>query len=196
MAKRYLKGLLTASVLLMTGCGNMAAVYHITLGNFYFFNNRLQEANYQYLLSWENEKYHDIVVYNLGTVYFHLGESAAAMEMWSRYTPGDRDALNYRFYYNRSLLKCETGDYRGAFADMKEALDINPRSREAKNNMEVILDRMISGPEESKAKDAESASSPKEISAASQRIFDYVKRSEVFEWETEDSRIDGDLRDW
>lgn len=196
MAKRYLKGLLGAAVLLLSGCGDMAAVYHITLGNFYFFNNRLQEANYQYLLSWDNEKYHDIVVFNLGTVYFHLGESRAAMEMWSQYIPGDRELLNYRFYYNRALLKCETGDYRGAFADLKEALDINPRNRDAKNNMEVVLDRITSGTEESKIKESESPTKKEEISAASQRIFDYVKRSEVFEWEIEDSRNDGDLRDW
>lgn len=196
MAKRYLKHLILISFVLTTGCSDISAVYHITLGNFYFFNNRLQEADYQYRQSWDCEKYRDIVVYNLGTVYFHLGESRAAMEMWSRFTPGNRKKLNYRFYYNRALLKCETGDYRGAFSDLKEALNIDPKSREAKNNMEVVLDRMFSGSDESQSKEIKPAEEKKEISAASQRIFDYVKRSEVFEWETRDSQDSSNLRDW
>lgn len=196
MAKRYLKLLILIPFAVTTGCREISAVYHITLGNFYFFNNRLQEADYQYQQSRDCEKYRDIVIYNLGTVYFHLGESQAAMKMWSQFTPGERKKLNYRFYYNRALLKCETGDYRGAFSDLKEALNIDPKSREAKNNMEVVLDRMLSVSDENQTKETGPVAKEKEISAASQRIFDYVKRSEVFEWETQDSRDSSNLRDW
>lgn len=196
MAKRNLKRLMFLSLLFLTGCSDISAIYNITLGNFYFSNNRLQEADYRYRQSLENEKYRDILLYNLGTVYFHLGEFRAAMDIWSHFTPGSRKNLDFRFFYNRALLKAETGDYRGAFADLKEALAIDSKNREAKRNLEVVLNRMLSESAENQAREAKPSAKKKEIGAASQRIFNYVKRSEVFEWERPESQDNSNLRDW
>lgn len=195
MAKRYIKWSLFFLLIVFSSCQNGMAVYHITRGNYDFFDNRLQQASYHYLKAWSCEEYRDVVIFNLGNVYFHLGEPQAAMEVWNQFQPGNRKNLNFRFFYNRSLLKFELGDYQGAFSDLKEALQIQPNNKEAKNNLEVILDRMNSQTQ-SAALEEKSKEPKKELSAASQRILEYVKRSEVFEWEKQDSPESYNSKDW
>ena len=197
MAKVYLKTILFCFFLILCGCENVAAVYHITLGNFYFFNDRLQEADYQYSQAMSNEAYRDIAVYNRGTVYFHLGEARAAMEVWDQFQSRNRKTLDYRYYYNRALLKYESGDYQGAFLDLKQALIINPDGQSAKICMESVLERLAPAVNKETIRQTQTHREDRSLSDASRRIFDYIKRNEVFEWDAQNmQKPESDLRDW
>lgn len=197
MAKRYLKiPVFFSLIILLFGCRNIQAVGLITLGNFYFYNNRMQEADYCYLSALKTGCYRDIVVYNLGTVCFHLGESRAAMEVWEDFESEGRTYLDYCFFYNRGLLKYESGNYSDAFEDFKEALTVNPKGREAKFAVEAALERISSHSAENDTENSRSVRHEDPPEAATLRIFDYVKQNEVFKWEFQESQNSPEPRDW
>ena len=66
------------------------------------------------------------------------------MEIWEDFESEGRTYLDYCFFYNRGLLKYESGNYSDAFEDFKEALTVNPKGREAKFAVEAALERISS----------------------------------------------------
>lgn len=84
----------------------------------------------------------EIVGYNLGTVFYALGEAASARDLWNEVVPGENQELAFRLVYNQGILNYRNGAYPEAYESFKSALLLNPASMAAKVNLEHSLAKM------------------------------------------------------
>ncbi len=130
------------AVLLLSGCSDAGIYFKVTRGNFSFGQGEYEKANIDYLHVLEKEKHADIVNYNLGKVYYALGEPAAAQEEWTKAENSDNEALLFDIYFNLGVLQYDLGEYGKAYSNFKQALMINPHEIDAKKNLELCLQKM------------------------------------------------------
>lgn len=185
MEKRYV--VLSLIFLLFFSCSGIKSYVTVFLGNTTFSNNEFEKANYYYLHS-INEKYQDYVNYNLGNVYFSVGESGEAYVKWKSILDNGNSVnkdLNYRTNFNLGFLSFEQGKYEDAFLFYKEALKIEPKSLAAKKNMEAVINKLNSITEIKNVQQETQAKSLGEISSGAKKILENVKRREDYRWNTE-----------
>ena len=194
MEKRILIIFVVFSVL--SSCGKAAPFFKIARGNHAFTKGDYQEANIDYIKAAGSEFYDNWIAYNLGTVYYALGEAEAAEIEWNIAAETDSPELLFRVLFNRGVLAYELGQYQNAYEDFRNALELNPASVEAKINLEYSLERIssISSREGSKT---DPPSSETNDNGEVSRILNYLKRAETQVWtSTEEIQEDRNLRDW
>ena len=129
--------------------------------------------------------------YNIGTVYYALGEPASALEVWSNARPEDESELAFYLEFNRGVLAYESGNFREAFIRFRRALELDPASIEAKVNIEFALEKLETRGEE-RSKIDESDSIPSEV----ERVLKYLERLEENVWESTKEIEQEEVPDW
>ncbi|RKX78618.1 MAG: hypothetical protein DRP87_05775 [Spirochaetes bacterium] len=157
----------------------------IIRGNYAFLRGDFQKANITYLEALKKGSYEKWIAYNLGNVYYSLGEHEAALKQWNRAASTENKELIFNVVYNRGILYYEQGEYEKAFRDFKRSVEIDPSNLKAKINLEYALQKMnarranvktpsIIQKEDSRGFTGEDA----------ERILDYVERKEKERWES------------
>ena len=187
-----------AAVLLLASCSNPAAYYSVWNGNNYYASGDYQKANTSYLKALESEQYSGYVHYNIGNVYYSLGEAAAADEEWEKAVFSSSDELLFRTLFNRGVLEFETSRYETAFNLFREALEINPSSISAKINLEYSFRRMNANSNPSAGSAAGAREGAGELPDEIHRVLEFIKRKDAGLWsvrEDESELRDGE-KDW
>jgi tetratricopeptide (TPR) repeat protein len=167
-------------------------------GNNSFAGGDYQTATTEYLNSLKYEVHPAYVSYDLGNVYYALGEAEAAVEEWKNAAFSDNAELIYRTMYNRGVLEFESGRYEEAFKLFRRALEINPESISAKINLEYSLRRMNASANavEGSAAGAE-VSDKNEISDEIKRVLEFIKQKDASNWTVnEEENVITDEKDW
>ncbi|WP_024654091.1 tetratricopeptide repeat protein [Borrelia persica] len=128
-------------------CSNIKAMSLMAIGNYKYIRGDYQSAISTYYNLVDDEKSSAWGYYNLGIVYYSLGEYESSLRMFS-YARRDGDFfLNFNVSYNEGIIYYNQGLYRKAEMAFKEALKINPASYNAKYNLElaIIKKRTIPG---------------------------------------------------
>ncbi|MBN1649132.1 MAG: tetratricopeptide repeat protein [Spirochaetales bacterium] len=138
------KLLLVFSVLvaLFSSCSDADTYVNVTSGNFRFSQGEYEKANIDYLHALAKNRHAGIISYNLGNVYYALGESAAAQEEWLKAGDTDNEQLMFNIVFNLGVLQYDLGEYEKAYGNFKKALLINPQDIDAKKNLELSLQKM------------------------------------------------------
>ncbi len=200
MERRFLILLVVLSALILSACGNPGIYVDVFSGNYSYSRGEYQDANFYYVKAEKRKKYPDYVAYNLGNVYYALGEVAAALDKWSYSSQSEDDTVAFASYFNRGVLLFELSRYEEAFESFKNALMINSSDINAKIDLEYCLKKMSLGKDTAKAdvkvkKDPSSEGKKDDA----MRILDFVKRVEKKTLEkggTPESLQEGPVNDW
>lgn len=182
--KRYFT-LLAAAALSFPACTLKPAETSLFLGNYAFDRGEYQEATVRYLSALDTDAdSRDWVNYNIGNVYYSLGEVEAAEVMWLAASRTRDPRLLFAINFNRGVASYHQGDYQAAFALFREALLLDHGSREAKLNLEMAQRKLQA---EELLPVQSSAVVPSVVPQAegfdSDRLFDYVKDKEALSWQ-------------
>lgn len=169
--------LILLSFFLFTSCDEAAAAYRVAQGNYSYARGAYQKANLNYFMAEEKKAEPEIIAFNLGTVFYALGEVDSARELWGGVDPGEDRELAFRLIYNRGILQYREGAYHEAYDNFKKALQLNPASVEAKINLEHSFAKMNAR----ESGTPEAVPGVPSVSAGSeevQRVLEFIRRNE------------------
>ncbi|OHD11844.1 MAG: hypothetical protein A2Z96_05170 [Spirochaetes bacterium GWB1_48_6] len=189
------KSILILGALLFCSCSDVQDGVQVILGNYSFQQGEFQKASLQYFSVLKTGRHEAWVMYNLGNVFYALGESAAALEVWDGITGETYEDLQFRLAFNRAHLYYQRGLYQEAYLQFKKALKIKPRNLETKRNLELTLLKIQAL--------SSSLSPPKDTgrstlnSGSGSTMLEYVKQIESTRWKS-NKKIDIQpaSRDW
>lgn len=186
MARHVLAAL--ASLMLLLTCSGRGTI-DVLRGNYAFGRGEYQSALVSYMVALESSDDPGWVEFDIGNVYYALGEPDAALRQWADARTrasgsGARGSgLTYATSYNRGVLLYELGQFQDAYDEFRYALTVNSGSLQAKANLELTLAKLHA---------AESATEPgqgvgeddleADESQESLRILEYVRRKEAQLW--------------
>ena len=182
-------------LLLLSACSNPEAYYRIIRGNYLFFQGDYQESNVQYLAMRKKEYAPDIISYNLGNVYYVLGETDSAEDEWLKASRTDNPELLFRLYFNRGNLYYEKSEFEMSYQYYRKALELKPGSIEAKNNLELCLSRLHTAETETGTAEAEGGNA-EELSDDVERVLQYIRRKEDSAWISGTEDTSSTKQDW
>ena len=174
----YLLILLT----LLMGCSKVEPYYRVAQGARAYANGDYYRANIAYIEASKSLEYEHWTSYNLGTVYYALGEIGSAESEWQVAKGTLDDELGYRVFFNHGVLLFERGEYTQAYDNFRNALEIRPSGIEAKINLELTMEKMKA--REGTSPETVSSQLPEETSAEIDLIMNYLKKIEGAVWES------------
>jgi len=209
MARNVLKLVCLCSIVLLAGCSQIPPAMRVMRGNVSYNRGAFQNALVHYLSTEEASEDRGWLMFNIGNVYYAMGEQEAALRAWdearSTLSGTERRAFQNRetllvhaASYNRGVLYYQRGQYRDALAEFRYALEVNNRSLAAKTNLELTLLRLESS-EQAEQVERSGQSDGEDASADSStlRILDYVRRKEAERWVANREQAEQvDSRDW
>ncbi|MDR2258743.1 MAG: hypothetical protein LBE14_06305 [Treponema sp.] len=177
---------LSLTLLLFCSCSGVTGKLLVIEGNFFASRGLYTDAASSYLRALEHDEAAPYAEYGLGSVYFSLDEGAAALERYGAseklleaLPAGEHRELRYRIPYNAGLVLFGEGDYAGAAAAFRAALEIDSRRIDAKRNLELSL--LSQAREQTGAGQKGKEQSPGEAEAV---LFDYLRRKEQNQWKS------------
>ena len=175
-------------------CGNSAPMARVLAGNMAHSRGQYQKAILHYLNAQKHPgSAEDALHYNLGSVYYALGEGEAALRAWAQAENSTSDVETlFRVAFNRGVLYYQWGYFEEAYRSFRRALVLNPSDIDTKINLEDSLSRIrteLSAP-------GSAAPSPIDGDEGARRLLDYVRRKETGDWSKTDSPDDNSISDW
>ena len=183
-------------ILTFSSC-NLSRVY---VGIFQARNDysggEFQRANRKLVTLSDNRAFEPWISYNIGAVYYALGEPVAAEQLWGKGDESVSAELAFKREFNLGVLAYERGAYEEAYDRFVAVLRIDPTSVEAKTNLEFayekIEDRNDPGEPSKSTSDANS-----DPGADVHRLLQYLERLERNVWQsTGEIESEGGINDW
>mgnify|MGYP001809952553 CR=1 FL=1 len=170
-------------------------------GNYAYSRGEYQDATIKYLQAYEKDQAsRPWALYNLGNVYYSLGELESALARWEEAAKAnpDRD-LSFAIQFNRGIAAYNQGRYADSFSLFREALLIRPASLETKINLELSQRKLqvSDRPAESASIPNTPAGVPGSAMLDRTRLLDFVENQESQRWKA--GQADGVLprgNDW
>jgi len=179
-------------ILFLSSCGVMEPGFSVLGGNYAYQQGRYQDALLHYLKAGEEDTHEGRIRYNIGNVYYALGESPSALEIW-RSQIGDRDRdVQFFSSFNSGVIFYQMGRYPEAYGAFRTALELQPGDLDAKKNLELALERLEA---ESRSSESMDQAAHPEMSDDARRIMQYIRRKEGRVWKTETGES-GSANDW
>jgi tetratricopeptide (TPR) repeat protein len=210
MARHVLKTTATLfAVALFSSCAAGGPILTVLRGNLAYGRGDYQGALVHYMAS-EQANRSGWVTFNMGNVYYALGEQEAALAAWEmarslvagadqterREPTRSETALIHAASYNRGVLFYELGQFQDAYDEFRYALSVRSTSQAAKANLELALIRLRSA-EAAQGEGMAQGNGPAEGDQQTLRILEYVRRKEAEQWYANREIHEADnQRDW
>jgi Ca-activated chloride channel family protein len=172
--------------MLICACSRIPGKLLIMEANFLHSQGMYTEAIASYLKALEHEEAAPYAEYGLGSVYYSLDEGRAALDRFDGTkkiletfpAPAHRE-LRYRSNYNTGVVLFGQGNFSGAAAAFREALQNDPGRIEAKRNLELSLQSLAR--EKAAGERSGQRRSESETRTA---LFDYLRQREQNQWKS------------
>ncbi len=189
---RYSRAVLFASAALLASCSMYRERLAVMEGNLLASRGVPREATAAYLRAKNDPAVAPYADYGLGSVYLSLAETEAAVR---RFTAAEDAAsslpsareLSFRSRYNRGIARYRAGDFAGAAADFRRALETDGSRKEAKRNLELSL-RMLS--RKSSSATSMAPLGMREAGAEPKDLFDFIREKESDRWRSREWKGD------
>ncbi len=179
-------------VLFLSSCTLLEPGTSVLKGNYLFQQGSYQDALLSYFEGSETGKYTARIRYNIGNVYYALGEGEAALEIWNSIDENRDAEVAFNTIFNRGVIHYQMGRYADAYNAFRTALKMEPGNMDAKRNLELTIDRMeVDSPMEDNRPDKPVADAGDDA----RRILQYIKRKEGSLWKTESTGAT-EANDW
>ena len=126
MEKYFLTGLILSSLFIISSCSNSQVYIDVIEGNYAFSRGEYQEANLAYLNVKGVDLYSEYISYNLGNVYYALGEIDSAFEEWRSIKDESKTEITVRGLFNTGVLLFELSRYEEAYKTFRKVLELDP----------------------------------------------------------------------
>jgi Ca-activated chloride channel family protein len=187
LKKIKLKALSALCLLLACSCKGTSGKLLVMEGNYLASQGRHTEAIVSYHRALAHEGAAPYAESGLGTVYFSIGENAAALDRFDASLkllesspPADNRELRYRNNYNSGVILFAQGDFPAAAEAFRQALRVDPGRIEAKRNLELSL---LSIAREKSGKPVKEAQGETETESR-QVLFEYMRQKEQNQWKS------------
>lgn len=191
MVKRIF--LILTTPILLFSCNYVTPGLQVFWGNYHADQGNYSEANVSYLNALEGMSLFPIINYNLGNIYYRLGESDSALIRWEEIDSKERE-LSFRLLFNKGVYHYERGKYKEAASLFKQAVIISPSSHDAKINLELSLNRINTGYSLKSMDDKETKDNS--LFDDTERLLNYLRRRETTQWESSNHESLRGGRDW
>ena len=197
MEKYFLTGFLIYLIILLSSCNNSSAYLDVIEGNYAFSRGEYQDANLNYLRVRDIKIYKDYISYNLGNVYYALGEIDSAFKEWESVDEKLVNELTIRSLFNTGVLLFELSRYEEASKIFRNILELDSSYVKAKINLEHCIQK-INFTSENKIDYQGSFLEPLKKTDDVSRVLDFVKRRETYIWKSsnESNQNNSTLKDW
>jgi Ca-activated chloride channel family protein len=204
--RRGRKRFLLALLVCLTSCSRIPGHLLVMEGNFFSRRAMTAEAVTSYLRARGYEEALPYAEYGLGLVYAALDEEAPALDRFAsaeeslpeRSRPrqdrqgrqswqghSEHRELLYRIRYNRGVVLFGRGDFAGASAAFRGALEIDGSRLDAKRNLELsLLSLAAGGRDQDRAGAGQGGGTEREDGAAREILFEYLRRKERNQWQS------------
>jgi tetratricopeptide (TPR) repeat protein len=179
----------------LASCERVQIGWFLIAGNRHYLEGRYQEAQVAYLKALELKRYEEWVRYNLGNVYYALGERKAALEEWDR-AQGTEDArLRFNVLFNKGVLALDEENWREGEKLFIQALELDPSSYPAKVNLEYATRKIASA--QTQASKLQSSPKPQKLDEEGERLLHYIRQKESNRWIASDRlAVEESAEDW
>ena len=179
--------------LFLISCSAVKPEFSNLMGNNSYRNGKYQKATVFYLNGLKSGVYKDFLYYNIGNVFYSLGEGDEALSVWEKAEHTDDPEILYRVCFNKGVLYYQLGQYEAAYQSFKTALDIKPGDKDSKINLELAYKKNTKVENTSMN---QTSDSDKGLNDNSVRILQYVKRQEELFWSVNEEQEEWPQNDW
>jgi tetratricopeptide (TPR) repeat protein len=184
-----------AGSLSLVSCERVQVGWFLITGNRHYLEGRYEEAQIAYLKALELKMYEEWVRYNLGNVYYALGERKAALEEWDRAQGAEDSRLRFNVLFNKGVLALEEENWREGEKLFIQALELDPKSYPAKVNLEYAARKIASA--QTQASNLQSSFKPQKLNEEGERLLQYIRQKESNRWIASDRlAVEESAEDW
>ena len=197
MEKYFLAGFIFYLLFIISSCSNTQAYLDVIEGNYAFSRGEYQEANLDYLKVKSIRPYQEFISYNLGNVYYALGEIDSAFDEWESIDLEMENKTAVRSLFNTGVLLFELSRYEEAYKIFRKILEFESSNVNAKINLEYCIEKMNFTIENNINYQESSLEDSKAADDVS-RVLDFVKRRETYVWKSaiDSNQGNSTLKDW
>jgi tetratricopeptide (TPR) repeat protein len=177
--------------LLLASCAPARSKLKLAEGNIFFSRGMYKEAVASYLEAAKEPGTAPYAAFALGSVYYELGQNDAALlrfkEVEESASYPDNRELIYRCRYNSGIVRFKNGDFEGASADFKGALEADPARVPAKLNLELSMLSLLQRQDSALVRTTQQGSVSEDSERRKREIlFNFVRRKESDKWKSWD----------
>ncbi|MCD6122275.1 MAG: tetratricopeptide repeat protein [Spirochaetales bacterium] len=187
--------LVIASYIFLVSCSSPLPYLHLLAGNFYYYRGDYERATADYMKEINSGEKKGWILYNLGNVYFSLGELQAAIDKYKKVSPLESTELFFKAQYNLGVIYYQLADYERSYHYFIKALELKASDIDSKLNLEYSLQKLRSSVSGEKNKKGEKKVTGLKDSAL--RLLDYIHSREEYIWESKKVQPShGSIQDW
>jgi Ca-activated chloride channel family protein len=182
---------LLVQLALCVSCAPVSAKLKLVEGNLYFSRGLYAEAASAYIEALKDAKTAPYAVYALGSAYFAMEQDDAALARFGEVEENtaieENRELIYRSRYNSGIVRFKNGDFTGAAADFKRAMEADSTRIDAKLNFELSILSLMQKNENAHVRTTREGSIREDDRRRkSEILFNYVRQKESDRWKSWD----------
>lgn len=171
------------AIVLIASCEPAGQMYLVYDGNNLYNQGKYQKSLSSYLNALKQKTLNEWCNYNLGNVYYVIGESDRASNTWIKIVEKNKnnnENLLFSIYYNLGIFYYETGEYKKAYESFKNSLLLKPLDINSKINLEHSYQKVVALKNSDFNNVYDFSDEDSNVNAA--MILDYIKSKEVYDW--------------
>jgi tetratricopeptide (TPR) repeat protein len=178
----------SALLIFCVSCAPELAKLKLIEGNVYFSRGKYAESAGAYMDALEDARTAPYAAYLLGSAYAAMGQDEAALARFdeAENVPArENRELIYRSRYNSGVVRFTNGDFAGAAADFKRALEVDGARIEAKLNFELSTLSLMREKENAQVRTTQKGSvGEDDRRRESEILFNFVRQKEAERWKS------------
>lgn len=192
LIRKWMFPLLLLQLIFFSSCNILEPGLSVLRGNYLYQQGSYQDALLLYLQGEDSGKYKGRIQYNMGNVYYALGEGPAALELWAVVDGNTDSEVIFNTVFNQGVIYYQMGNYPEAYRAFRTTLELSSGSLDAKRNLEMTIDRMEA---EARTGETRTKSPVQETTDDARRILQYIRRKEGTPWKSEQGDS-ASVNDW
>jgi tetratricopeptide (TPR) repeat protein len=137
-------------------------------GNEFYQQKSYPKALDKYVQAQDGQHHQQELSYNLANTLYQQKKYAESIKEYDKAASFGESGLRESIYYNKGNAFFQTGKFAESVESYKKALELDPKDREAKHNLELALRKMQENPQQQESQNKQNQSKDKDKAASGQ----------------------------